>query len=174
MGGGGVTREKLKEGNLGQGKMQNVPLPPRSLLLFLFCHPPFHLIPIPIHHRHQRDWLRLQKHYIRRSTFYIWMTYEVKAFNSNATREPVVRRSNEQQEQTKKNRARDTRGSSEYRCKSKSFYSAYKRNNFRRKSFLQTNLVDNRFYINVQDFFFSAKKIKVYITTFFILFRSVV
>ena len=89
--GGGVTRKKLKEGNLGQGKMQNVPLPPRSLLLFLFCHPPFHLIPIPIHHRHQRDWLRLQKHYIRRSTFYIWMTYEVKAFNSNATREPVVR-----------------------------------------------------------------------------------
>lgn len=91
MGGGGVTRKKLKEGNLGQGKMQNVPLPPRSLLLFLFCHPPFHLIPIPIPHRHQRDWLRLQKHYIRRSTFYIWMTYEVKAFNSNATREPVVR-----------------------------------------------------------------------------------
>ena len=83
--------EKLKDGNLGQGKMQNVPLLPRSLLLFLFCHPPFHLIPIPIHHRHQRDWLRLQKHYIRRSTFYIWMTYEVKAFNSNATREPVVR-----------------------------------------------------------------------------------
>ena len=69
--------------------MQNVPLLPRSLLLFLFRHPPFHLI--PIHHRHQRDWLRLQKHYIRRSTFYIWMTYEVKAFNSNATREPVVR-----------------------------------------------------------------------------------
>lgn len=76
--------EKLKDGNLGQGKMQNVPLLPRSLLLFLFRHRPFHLI--PIHHLHQRDWLRLQKHYIRRSTFYIWMTYEV-----NATREPVVR-----------------------------------------------------------------------------------
>lgn len=87
--GGGRRRKKLKEGNLGQGKMQNVPLPPRSLLLFLFRHRPFHLI--RIHRLHQRDWLRLQKHYIRRSTFYTWMTYEVKAFNSNATREPVVR-----------------------------------------------------------------------------------
>lgn len=70
--------------------MQNVPLPPRSLLLFLFRHRPFHLIPIHYLHR-QRDLLRLQKHYIRRSTFYRWMAYEVKAFNSNATRQPVVR-----------------------------------------------------------------------------------
>ena len=100
------------------------------------------------------------------------MTYEVKAFNSNATREPVVRVTSKSRPQRIEGETRAARASID--AKVSLFYSAYKRNNFRRKSFLQTNLVDNRFYINVQDFFFSAKKIKVYITTFFILFRSVV
>lgn len=172
-GGGEVTRKKLKEGNLGQGKMQNVPLPPRSLLLFLFCHPPFHLIPIPIHHRHQRDWLRLQKHYIRRSTFYIWMTYEVKAFNSNATREPVVRvTSNKSRPQRIEQETRAARASVD--AKVSLFILLTRGTIFEGNPFCRRTWLIIDFILMSRIFFFSAKKIKVYITTFFILFRSVV